>query len=263
MVTITFNSLIPECLPSFEDGWPNNGRQACLVFCCHRRWAFLRPTRSVKIMALFLTMLWQCSEWIPHCCFQNKTRGQYHNSKYSTRNAPVLTYLWPNQRAQASAALPHWCPWLYWPSLGLVSGVPGKCQYFRLFVNFHPLFHNHFTFVNDQWIIKNNIFNYSWFWFSKKIFKRLKVRLSLLISWVFWTNFGSKKVTTILFFCTLTEKQRIFQGYLCGQLYSTFERSFQPYMKNNEILRGSFIAKFRTTKVVYIFQLIFRASVGK
>ena len=55
MVTITFTTgLIPECLPSIEVGWPNNGRQACRVIC-RRRWAFFHPARSVKILALILT----------------------------------------------------------------------------------------------------------------------------------------------------------------------------------------------------------------
>ena len=90
--------------------------------------------------------------------------------------------LWPNWQAHARGILPRWPPWLYWPSLGLIPGVSGKCQ------EFHPLFQN----------------NYSWFWFSNKLFKHLKH----LVSWVLWKNVGSKQ--SRLCFCILTEKQCIF-----------------------------------------------------
>ena len=40
--------------------------------------------------------------------------------------------LWPNWQAHARGILPRWTPWLYWPSLGLIPGVSGKCQDFHL-----------------------------------------------------------------------------------------------------------------------------------
>ena len=143
--------------------------------------AFLHLARSVKNLALiltdglpnsalFFTFLLALTAWWRGCddvpneyvivVSKTKLAGSIiiQNTRHEiTRwwrppasTGKVLTYLWPNRRAHARSVLPRWPPWLYWSSLGLIPGVSGKCQDFRLFVdfkNFYPLFQNYFTFV--------------------------------------------------------------------------------------------------------------------
>ena len=175
-----FNSRIPECLPSFEwlaHGKPNNGRQACLVSRLSSPSPLGRKSsvdfdgRPPKFSTIFHFFYWRwlhdelggCDD-VPNeyviVVSKTKLAGSIiiQNTRHEiTRwwrppasTGKVLTYLWPNRRAHARSVLPRWPPWLFWSRLGLIPGVSGKCQDFRLFVdfeNFHPLFQYHFTFV--------------------------------------------------------------------------------------------------------------------
>ena len=113
----------------------------------------------------------------------------------------VLTYLWPNRPAHARSVLPRWPPWLYWSSPGFDSRCLQKVPRLSPFCRCLTICTRYFKIISllsgINELYKIIILD---FWFSNTLFKRLKVRLLLLVSWVFWTNFDSKKVTWLWFF---------------------------------------------------------------